>query len=422
LVVIFGLNYLKKKDFRHSRELLKERQYSDDIIRDSPALIVGIKNDGICNFANPATLDTILYKKQEIVGHNWWKKLYPDGYYYQVSKLFEEVKKGEVIDYEMTLVRKDGVERIVSWNSLSFFDKNGEVTEVVGFGRDVTELKQAQLELKKYTTNLENLVKERTEEVTEANNSLVASNYQLKEQHQVLKDTLESLENTQKQLFQADKMASLGVLLAGVGHEINNPLNFINGGVQGLKNLPKNNSSETQPFYEIIEEGVRRAAKIVKSLSHFSRKTSKMDEECDVHLIIDNCLTILNNKFKHKVVLEKNYTENVLIISGSEGKLHQAILNVLSNAEQAIEEQGLITITTTTSKKELSISIKDSGRGIADEDLSKVGDPFFTTKEVGKGTGLGLSITYSIVQEHNGSVELTSKVGEGTEFILNFPL
>ena len=425
LVVIFGFNFLKNKDYRHSRELLKERKYSDDIIQGSPALIVGIKNNGICSFANPATLKTTQYSKAEIIGHNWWRKLYPNEYYEQVNILFEEVKKGEVLNFEMTLVRKDGMDRVISWNSLSFFNEQGEVTEIVGFGHDVTALKKAQLELKKYTEDLELLVKERTEELTGTNNALSASNYQLKEQHQVLKNTLDNLENTQDQLFQADKMASLGVLLAGVGHEINNPLNFINGGIQGLKNLESSSEayeSEAKPFYDIIEQGVGRAANIVKSLSHFSRKTGKMNEQCDIHLIVDNCLTILHNRLKHKVEIEKRLTSESSIILGSEGKLHQAILNVLSNAEQAIEGQGKISITTNSSKNTFSLSIKDTGIGISEDNLTKVGDPFFTTKEVGKGTGLGLSITYSIIKDHKGDIELNSKIGEGTEFILNLPV
>lgn len=420
-LTIFLFRYLKKQDFRHTRALLKEREYSDDIIQGSPALIVGIKSNGICSFANPATLNSIQYTQGEIVGFNWWKKLYPEGYYDEVIQLFEDVKRGELRDYEMTLLRKDGVERIISWNSLSFFNESGEVTEIVGFGHDVTELKQAQNELKKYTEDLEGLVEVRTEELTDTNQALLASNYQLKEQHQFLKDTLENLEQTQKQLFQSDKMASLGILLAGVGHEINNPLNFINGGIQGLKNLSNNSSIEAKPFYDIIEEGVKRASNIVKSLSHFSRKTGKMDEKCDVHLIINNCLTILHNKLKHKVEVEKNLTRDHVIISGSEGKLHQALLNVLSNAEQAIANKGKIIITTSRTKKYLYISINDTGKGIKEEHLSKVGDPFFTTKEVGKGTGLGLSITYSIVEEHGGRVEVNSRIDEGTEFILIFP-
>jgi len=420
LVVIFGFNYFKKKDYRHTRELLKERKYSDDIIYGSPALIVGIKTDGICRFVNPAALNTIGYNKEEIVGQNWWRKLYPDNYYLQVMQLFEDMKQGEVRDYEMTFVRKDGVKRIVSWNSLRFFNREGEMTEVVGFGNDVTELKKAQLELKKYTEDLENLVNERTEELTGTNNALLASNNQLKEQHQILKETLQNLEKTQNQLFQADKMASLGVLLAGVGHEINNPLNFINGGIQGLKNLEK--EADAKAFYDIIEEGVKRAANIVKSLSHFSRKTGKLNEPCDIHLIVDNCLTILHNKLKHKIEVEKNYVLGNTVLSGSEGKLHQAILNVLSNAEQAIENDGKISISTYKKEKFIYLSIKDTGVGILKEDLSKIGDPFFTTKEVGKGTGLGLSITYSILEEHGGRVEVSSKIGEGTEFILIFPI
>lgn len=425
LVVIFGFNYLKKKDYRHTRALLKERQYSDNIIQGSPGLIVGISFAGITSFANPSTLKTILYSKKEIIGKNWWKILYPGNYYEQVIKLFEDVKSGDVRNYEMTLIRKDGVERIISWNSLSFFNNIGKIREIVGFGHDVTDLKKAQEELKKHLEDLEGLVNVRTEELTNSNQALLASNYKLNQQHQVLKDTLESLEKTQKQLYQADKMASLGMLLAGVGHEINNPLNFINGGIQGLKNLDSSSKGfevEAKPFYDIIEEGVGRAAKIVKSLSHFSRKTGKMNERCDIHLIINNCLTILHNRIKHKVEIEKNFTKDNVIIMGSEGRLHQAILNVLSNAENAIINQGNIIITTALSKKSITISIRDTGIGILEKNLSKVGDPFYTTKNVGEGTGLGLSITYSIVEEHNGKVELKSEIGEGTEFILTFPL
>ncbi len=420
LVTIFGFRYLKEKDVAHSTALNKERMYADRIIRGSPSMIVGVDAAGICRFANPTTLNTVLYKESEIVGKEWWKTLYPSGYYNQVIKLLKEVEKEDVHNYEMTFVRKDGVERVISWNTLTLLDESGNKKEIVGFGHDVTELKKAQKELNKYTENLEELVKTRTEELTDTNKALVASNYQLKEQHKVLKETLLNLEKTQKQLFQADKMASLGILLAGVGHEINNPLNFINGGIQGLKNLPK--EADAKPFFDIIEEGVKRAANIVKSLSHFSRKTGKLDEPCDIHLIVDNCLTILHNKLKHKIEVEKSFSLGSAILSGSEGKLHQAILNILSNAEQAIEEQGKISISTYLKEKYFYLSIKDTGMGILKEDLSKIGDPFFTTKEVGKGTGLGLSITYSIMEEHGGRVDVSSEIGKGTEFILIFPV
>jgi PAS domain S-box-containing protein len=421
LVIYFGIKYLKRKDFRHSRALLKEREYSENIIIGSPSLIIGISNRGICEFANPAALEAIGYSEKEIIGQNWWKKLYPENYYEQAIKLFEDVELGEILDYEMTLVRKDGMERVISWNSLSFFNEEGVLKEIVGFGHDVTELKAAQKELQMYTEDLEGQVKLRTGELTDSNRALLASNYQLNQQHQVLKDTLENLEKTQKQLFQSDKMASLGVLVAGVGHEINNPLNFINGGVQGLKNLDSNGGAEAKPFFDIIEEGVKRASNIVKSLSHFSRRTGKMDEKCDLHLIINNCLTILHNKLKHSIEVEKKFTNNNVIIKGSEGKLHQAILNVLSNAQQAIEGTGKITIKTDRVGKQIKISIKDTGVGIPKENLSKVVDPFFTTKNTGEGTGLGLSITYSIIEEHQGRIELSSKIGQGTEFILIFP-
>lgn len=425
IILILGYRYLTQKEFNHNKQLLRQKKYSEDIIEGSPALIVGVDAKGICTFTNAAALNSVGYSKEEIVGKSWWSTLYPDQYYDQVLKLFEDVKHGDVKDYEMALVRKDGIVLTVSWNSLRFFHSDGRLKEIVGFGFDITELKQAQNELKKHAEDLEGLVSARTEELLDSNQALLASNDKLKEQHEVLKNTLENLKNTQKQLFQADKMASLGLLVAGVGHEINNPLNFIQGGIQGLKKLDSSSNTfveDGKPFYQIIEEGVSRAATIVKSLSHFSRKNVEMEEQCDLHQIIDNCLTILQNKLKHKVIIEKNFTGKEVMILGSGGKLHQAILNVLSNAEQAIIDNGKIIITTSVIDNKIRVSIKDTGIGIEESNLSKIGDPFFTTKEVGDGTGLGLSITYSIVEEHHGTIELKSKLGVGSEFILIFPV
>jgi signal transduction histidine kinase len=236
----------------------------------------------------------------------------------------------------------------------------------------------------------------------------------------------EELKETQSLLIRSEKMASLGVLAAGVGHEINNPLNFIKNGmsVLGMKMEEEYKGSRKvlDQYFQIINEGINRTSSIVKSLSHFSRVGVNMDEKCNIHEIIENCLVILNVKIKGRILIEKSFTNDSVTITGNEGKLYQVFMNILANAEQAISGNGKISITTERSMKSISIVIHDNGVGIEDENLVKINDPFYTTKEPGKGTGLGLFITHSIVEEHGGNVFVTSDVNLGTKFVVSFPI
>ncbi len=240
-----------------------------------------------------------------------------------------------------------------------------------------------------------------------------------------LENTLNSLQKTQTQLVESEKMASLGILSAGVGHEINNPLNFIKGGIEGLaKHLKKNlgtNDGDTDRYIEIVNEGVSRASSIVNSLAHFSREGTDMEEECDIHKILENCLLILQNRLKHKVEIVKEFSPKSLKKTGNAGRLHQAFLNILSNAEQAIAEKGTITITTDLKEDEIIVLISDDGMGIEEKYMKQIMDPFFTTKDPGVGTGLGLSITYKIIEEHRGKIDVRSKEGQGSEFRVILP-
>ena len=242
--------------------------------------------------------------------------------------------------------------------------------------------------------------------------------------HRELQLNNEELKKTQKLLITSEKMASLGVLAAGVGHEINNPLNFIKNGIEALSmKLEKNKDEELESYFKIINEGVSRATNIVKSLSHFSRKGSPdKNEECNIHEIIENCLLILHNRIRNRVRIITNFTKKNVILKGNEGRLHQAMMNIISNAEQAIGDEGTIEISTKRKNNMLEIEVKDDGEGIPEENLMKISDPFFTTKAPGEGTGLGLFITFSIIEEHGGQVEVRSNIQEGTTFYIILPL
>lgn len=240
--------------------------------------------------------------------------------------------------------------------------------------------------------------------------------------NQQLGDSMRQLQDTTQKLIQSEKMASLGVLSAGVAHEINNPLNFIKGGVEVMEIDLKKDLKNFDPdvYINVIKEGLDRAGTIVHSLSHYSRDTDSMDEVCDLHEILDNSVVMLQHKLNDKAEVIKEYTSDKMIIHGNEGKLHQAFINFIDNAENAIEQRGTITIKTISNAKSLVVEITDTGVGIERQNLNKISDPFYTTKQVGKGTGLGLSITYQIIEEHRGRIAVRSKVGKGTTFKISF--
>jgi signal transduction histidine kinase/Tfp pilus assembly protein PilF len=266
----------------------------------------------------------------------------------------------------------------------------------------------------------------RTNQVEELNDELKVANEELQVQRDSLIETLGKLEKSQDKLIQSEKMASLGVLAAGIAHEINNPLNFIQGGVEGIKEtvteMLQNNSSDIVSFLEIIEVGVKRAAAIVSSLSHYSRKEDHINATCDIHTIIDNCLLLLNHRIEGKIAITKDFADDFLTISCNEGKMHQAILHILSNAIDAIKDNGKISIRTELNGRIECLTITDNGCGIPQENMSKLTDPFFTTKDPGKGTGLGLAVALKTVQDLQGSLEFFSEEGKGTIVRINIPV
>jgi C4-dicarboxylate-specific signal transduction histidine kinase len=302
---------------------------------------------------------------------------------------------------------------------------NGRVM-IQTISRDITEKKENELELEKYRNHLEILVKERTEELYAINEELKMSNEELITQREVLENALEHLKQTQNRLIQSEKMASLGVLAAGVAHEINNPLNFINGGIIGLENWLQENLpeslNEVEPLLHGMNEGIRRASTIVAGLNKYSREDESSFSRCNIASIIDSCIMMLSYQIKGRIRVIKEYSDKDLIIFANEGRLHQAFLNVISNSVQAIAETGEIEIKTTVESGNIKILIRDSGCGISEENISKIMDPFFTTKEPGKGTGLGLSITYNIIRQHKGIIEIESKKGKGTQILIQLPV
>ena len=291
--------------------------------------------------------------------------------------------------------------------------------------KHLSKLRSTEHELEEHKNNLLQHIQEKTKDLDAAIEALSEINSELNKKNNELTKTLDKLKETQFQLIQFEKMASIGVLTAGISHEINNPLNYILGGLTGLENYIKEAKIESEKvslYLNSIKTGIERATTIMSGLNQMSRNNENYDEICDIHAIIDNCLNITKGLYKEKIDIKKEYASTPIVVSGNTGKLHQVFINLIVNAFQAIENKGTIRIITEKDGDKTRIIMKDSGCGISEENLSKITDPFFTTKDPGKGTGLGLSIVYNIIQSHQGNIEFESTINKGTTAIIVLPV
>ncbi|MEX0982790.1 MAG: ATP-binding protein [Bacteroidales bacterium] len=297
--------------------------------------------------------------------------------------------------------------------------------------RHLKNLRNTEQELENHKDNLEMLVREKTKELDAAIEELRGTNEELKTKNEIinkqnaeLKEAMDHLQSAQTQLIQTEKMASLGVLTSGVAHEINNPLNFILGGLTGLESSLQQeewDANKTQLFLESIRNGIDRVNSIVTGLNQLSRKDELPDENCDLQTVIDNCLSIIHYQLIDRITITKDY-QGSANVQGNTGQLHQAFLNILLNAVQAIEGDGTIAISLEVKGDTVQVSINDTGRGISEENILRVTDPFFTTRNPGEGTGLGLAIVHNIIRAHHGEISFSSEQKQGATVIVVLPI
>lgn len=274
-------------------------------------------------------------------------------------------------------------------------------------------LKEANLKLTDYSRTLEEKVDMRTREVSRKNTDL--------------ENLLRELRSTQEQLVMQEKMASLGNLVAGVAHEINNPIGAVYAAadvnarcIDRIDRVAREYRTDFGSTVELLRENNRitreasaRIASIVKSLKSFARLDEATFQLADVNELIDTTITLLQHELGTRVTVEREFGD-IPRIGCFPTELNQAFMNILTNAIQAIEGNGTIRITSGLENGKVVVSFADSGSGIPPEVLKKIFDPGFTTKGVGIGTGLGLSITYNIVKKHDGEVDVRSSKGDGT--------
>jgi len=237
-----------------------------------------------------------------------------------------------------------------------------------------------------------------------------------------LNESKEQLENAQKQIFQAEKLASIGRLASGVAHEVNNPLNGMRFCVYGIQNGMED-KDQVNEYLNLINEGLSQIESVVTKLLGYSRQRPKKAEKVDVNREIQIVLDLLEYRISKQLVDIQLETDPAMpYIKADVTQVQEMLMNLLLNSLDAVEKKGIIRIKTHLySKGGFILSVWDNGTGIPDEEREKIFDPFYSTKDTGKGTGLGLSVTLGIVESHNGKIELESKVGEFTEFKIHLP-
>ena len=418
------------------------------LLQNSSNLITILEGDGTIKYASPAIERILGYKPKELIGKNTFDFVHTDDIPF-LEKDFQEVLQNPTtaLTIEFRFRHKDGSWRYIeSTHSNLLMDAPG--VRMVVNSRDITDRKLAEA-------------------------ALIKSEAQLREKATQLEQALYELQQTQTQLVQTEKMSSLGQLVAGVAHEINNPVSFIYGNLpyateytQELLHLirlyQQQYPNATPVIKEALEEidldfvsedlpklmnsmlvGAGRIRQIVLSLRNFSRVDKAAREPFDLHNGIDNTLLLLQHRLKPKagrphIQIIKDYS-NLPIVECYAGQLNQVFMNILSNAVDALEESmdgettDSLKLTTNApiiqirtemvDDHKVVIRIADNGPGIPPHVQQNIFDPFFTTKPVGQGTGLGLSISYQIVVEkHGGVLSCQSKPGEGTEFYIELPV
>ena len=307
----------------------------------------------------------------------------------------------------------------------------------------VGALRESEKRFRALTESLEQRIAQRTAELSESNRQLVEER---ESQHALIM----KLAEVHNQLLQSEKLASIGQLAAGVAHEINNPIGFVNSNLGTLARYVEDllrlvdvgEQGDAAAFARVRDEidlpfvrddaisllaesrdGVARVKRIVQDLKDFSHVDEAEWQLADLHKGLDSTLNVVSNEIKDKVDVVKEYGE-IPCVECLTLQINQVFMNMLLNAAHAMNEgtRGLITVRTGAKGDEVWVEFVDNGKGIPPENMTRIFDPFFTTKPIGKGTGLGLSLSYGIIENHHGHIEVESEVGKGTTFRVWLPV
>ena len=364
-------------------------------------------------FVNEAFYEHLGYTKEEMIGQK--SRQYQDETTArELQQAYNRLyRTGEPIKaIEGTWISKDGAKKIREMSASLIRDSEGKPIGFRGVSRDITERKR-----------MEEALKESEEELRASNEELRAIEEELRASNEELQSANEDLKETQDQLIRSEKLAAIGKLAGGVGHELRNPLGAIKNAVYYIKGKVTNSElAKKEPriieFLGIMDDEINSSNKIINDLLNFSRVAKPAVSPAKVRKVMEDALFRLTVP-EHIEVINK-VDANLPEVEIDADQIRQVFVNIVTNAIQAMSEGGKLTVDGRKADKFLEVSISDTGNGISEDVIEKIFDPLFTTRA--KGIGLGLAVCKSIIERHGGSIGVESKVGEGATFIVKLPL
>lgn len=417
-------------DITKSKNLERQLLLAQETMDKAPVIIEWVTSDGSFAYVNEEAIRVSGFTREEFAKQKVYE-MDPTLNAEIWNIIFEERSKNKAKDLETIYTTKDGKKIPVLINAFNM--KYEGIPYNIAFMNDISRLKYIEGELKE----INNELTASEEELRQQSEELKSLNENLEIQKIELENTVYKLNNTRDQLIHTEKMASLGVLVAGIAHELNNPIGYLKTSSEALNllledlkneltNLANHDidsiselSKDFDTMASHIQSGAEQAAEIVKGLRIFSRMDKEKTEKHDIHHTLDNVLLMLHNSYKYGVNIHKDY-KKIPPIECAPGQINQVFLNLINNAIQALDGEGDVWISTEEIDDRVLVTVKDNGPGISKELQSRIFEPFFTTKEPGEGTGLGLSISLGIIQDHNGSIDFKSDKN-GTCFIVSLP-
>ena len=369
------------------------------LVENASDMVYRTDENGCFTFVNPATLRITGYEEEDIIGKHYKMMVRPDMFKEAITFFANQlIKKIKNTYYEYPIITKDGHELWIGQN-LQLIMEDSHVTGFQAVARDITEHKKAEAAIRKLNEELEKRVEERTQ----------------------------ALKESQEQIFRASKLASLGQLAAGAAHEINNPLAVIIGFTEAMLLDLKNQRLTPDKIARnlgIVLKNTERCRTNVGNLLNFSMTKKSTTQETDINSLLNIALSLVEYKTTtQNIKVVKRYGEGLGKVNIDRNQMMQVFVNVVNNAQNAMPDKGKLLIRTWLEDDFVGIEFKDTGIGIEKENLSKVFDPFFSTYRPGKGVGLGLSVSYSIIERHEGSIEVKSDgKDKGASFIIKIPL
>ncbi len=374
-----GINVDQSQRKRMEKELREAHDFLDKIIKSSPNAIIATDMKGNIIVWNSAAEETLGYKTEEVIGKMNIREIYPEGMANKVMKMMRSPEYGGIgqcKSYPMVHVRRDGTTIDGNLSARIVYDAQGKEIASVGIFVDLKE----------------RLAMER------------------------------KLRETQEKLLQSEKLAAMGRLTSQIAHELNNPLYGIMNTLELLKTEISPQSKRRKILDMALSETVR-LTELLRKMLRFSKPDEEKKQATNVNIILDEILLLFGKQLQENSIrISTNFADNLEKVYASRNQLRQVFLNMIANARDAMPDEGTLTIKTFAKRDTVYIEITDTGIGIKEDNINKIFDDFFTTKNSVKDVGLGLSVCYEFVKEHGGNIRVSSEWGSGTTFTISLPI